>query len=121
MIHATELQSESIYRPSKSSTGMPNTYYRVVPAAKVKKLAARLSKKGYKAMSAQDVIALQAAQAAETGEGVLMEVFCRFLTLVGERKETRRYMGIPLHDKKGKPFACALREVQAKPGYQHSV
>jgi hypothetical protein len=94
----------------------PATNALVLSAPRVKALARRLTKK--LRPTTADTRALCGAVAAINGDGVVLEVFGRYISQPsGDRVEMRRYLGLRFETHDGKPATVALRAVKSKPGY----
>ena len=115
-MNVTDLKPDTVYRPTRSAVGVPNAYALVLSAPRVKALARRLTKK--LRPTTADTRALCGAVEAVNGDGVMLEVFGRYISQPsGDRVELRRYLGLRFENHDGKPATVALRAVKSKPGY----
>jgi hypothetical protein len=81
---------------------------------RVTALAKRLGRRT--SLTTADVRARLAALDAMTGDGVVLEIFSRYMRGT-ERVEQRRYLGLRFRTLDGALAEVALRVVKAKPGY----
>lgn len=118
-MNVTDLKPGTIYRPTRSAVGMPNTYAYVLAPKAVQRLARRLAKRTR--LTTSDERAKLAALDATAGNGVVLEIFSRYLSRKPDgrthRIELRRYLGMRFETHDGKPVTAALRAVKSKPGY----
>ncbi|HEY5657135.1 MAG TPA: hypothetical protein VIY27_05055 [Myxococcota bacterium] len=110
-----DLKLGVLYRPTRRQRGLPNTYMLVVPKKRLLSLEKRLRARGT-ALTTADDRARVAAAVALAGDGVVLEVFSRYMS--GEQRiETKRFLGLDYEDIDGHPREVALRAVKAPPGY----
>ena len=118
-MNVADLKPDTIYRPTRSAVGMPNTYAYVLAPKAVQRLARRLAKRTR--LSTSDERAKLAALDATAGNGVVLEIFSRYLSRKPdgrtERVQLRRYLGLRFETTDGQPVTAALRAVKSKPGY----
>jgi hypothetical protein len=117
-VNVADLKPDTLYRPTRPAVGLPNAYALMLPERRVTQLLKRLrGKMNRNSASTSDLRALRAADEAAEGEGVVLEVFARYLSQAGHRVELRRYLGLRFKTHDGQTETVALRAVKSKPGY----
>lgn len=108
MLTARDLELGALYRHTRVTQGLPNTYYKVLEPWRVKGLKKRLERRNSLSLNTRDLSILRSIERGH----VLVESYHRYTNTACQKVEYRTVFGV------GPGESVHLRRVKSRPGYR---